>query len=74
MKPEAMREPTARSHPFTRFEAHPFEGGDTARVCAFCGEHRDHIRHHPTRIRAACLLHGIDPATLLPPRRGQDAA
>jgi hypothetical protein len=63
-------EPTTRAHPFSRTEAHPFEepegGGD---ACAFCGEPRTDILHHPTRIRAACLLHGLDPSALLTTRR-----
>jgi hypothetical protein len=67
---KAMSETTNRPHPFSRFEAHPFEGSDGARTCGFCGEHLASILHHPTRIRAACLLHGIDPASLRrrPPR------
>ena len=65
----------ARPHPFAPFEAHPFEAparageapaAAAAAACAFCGEHRAHILHHPTRIRAACLLRGLDPASLRP--------
>ena len=53
----------------TPFDAHPFEdaGGEG---CGFCGEHRAQIRHHPTRVRAAFLLKGLDPGPL-PGRRGR---
>ena len=47
----------------TRHDGHPFVGEGEA--CEFCGESPAHILHHPTRIRAACLLRGIDPAPLL---------
>lgn len=61
-----MSDEPAPCHPFAPFEAHPFEAsaaeGETA--CALCGEHRGHILHHPTRIRAACLLQGLDPDAL----------
>jgi hypothetical protein len=69
-----MDEAPMRHHPFARFEAHPFEGREAARACSFCGEHRAHILHHPTRIRAACLLRGIDPAPLLARQRSSAAA
>lgn len=49
----------------TRHDAHPFEPSARGGACALCGEHAAHILHHPTRIRAACLLRGIDPAPLL---------
>lgn len=48
----------------TKHDGHPFERG-TGDACTLCGEHAAHILHHPTRIRAACLLRGIDPAPLL---------
>ncbi len=73
MPQEAMSAAT-RPHPFSRFEAHPFEGLETDPTCRFCGERRVHILHHPTRIRAACLLRGIDPAPLLGRRRPPVAA
>ena len=56
--------PTAASA-LTKHDGHPFERGVAAGACARCGEHAAHILHHPTRIRAACLLRGIDPAPLL---------
>lgn len=54
--------------PLSKFDAHPFvpaggAGGDA--TCAVCGESRNQIRHHPTRIAAACLLKGLDPASVL---------
>ena len=61
------RDPTLAGR-LTRHDAHPFQtsagdaGGD---VCAFCGERRAQIRHHPTRVRAACLLKGLDANLLL---------
>ena len=40
-------------------EAHAFEpGAEEPERCAVCGELRAQIRHHPTRVRAAGLLHG----------------
>ena len=48
----------------SKYDAHPFEpvvGPDGAERCALCGERRMQIRHHPTRIAAACLMRGIDP-------------
>ncbi|MEN8161422.1 MAG: hypothetical protein ABFS41_15240 [Myxococcota bacterium] len=59
-----MSESHSRPHPFSRFEAHPFEGPEGVRICSFCDEHRASILHHPTRIHAACLLHGIAPGSL----------
>ena len=44
----------------SRYEAHPFaerRGAEKDGRCAVCGEKRANIRHHPTRIRAANLLH-----------------
>jgi tRNA-Thr(GGU) m(6)t(6)A37 methyltransferase TsaA len=62
----------------TRFDAHPFESlpddadGDR---CALCGERRSQIRHHPTRVRAACLLKGLDPDPVVErTRRGSAVA
>ncbi len=61
--------PTARLEPvverLTRHDGHPFVGARDSEACEFCGEGPAHILHHPTRIRAACLLRGIDPAPLL---------
>jgi hypothetical protein len=44
---------------------HPFAAGARGAACALCGESATHILHHPTRIRAACALLGIDPEPLL---------
>ena len=49
----------------TRHDGHPFVDARDSEACDFCGESPAHILHHPTRIRAACLLRGIDPAPLL---------
>lgn len=49
----------------TRHDGHPFVGARDSEACEFCGESPAHILHHPTRIRAACLLREIDPAPLL---------
>lgn len=49
----------------TRHDGHPFIGARDSEACGFCRESPAHILHHPTRIRAACLLRGIDPAPLL---------
>jgi hypothetical protein len=68
-----MSDPDERRHPFARCEAHPFEASQDGAACAFCGEHRDHILHHPARIRAACLLRGLDPKALLSARRRRDS-
>ena len=66
-----MSDDPAPHHPFAPYEAHPFaESPAGGAACAFCGEHRAHILHHPTRIRAACLLRGLDPGALLAPGRG----
>jgi tRNA-Thr(GGU) m(6)t(6)A37 methyltransferase TsaA len=57
----------------SRFDAHAFEllpGDADGDRCALCGEGRSQIRHHPTRVRAACLLKGVDP-DLVMPRRGR---
>jgi hypothetical protein len=67
-----MSEDPERLLPFSRHEAHPFEelpGAGGSGACSFCGEHRSHILHHPTRIQAACLLRGLDPGAVLGPRR-----
>jgi hypothetical protein len=50
----------------TKYDGHPFERATASGACARCGEHAEHILHHPTRIRAACLLRGIDWLPLLP--------
>jgi len=63
-----MARDTGSAVTFSKYEAHPFRpGSDPAdsETCALCGESRRQIRHHPTRIAAACLLRGIDPATVL---------
>lgn len=46
----------------TRHDAHRYEsaGADDER-CSVCGELEVHIRHHPTRVRAALLVRGLDP-------------
>ena len=53
---------------FKRWDAHPFQAageGSDGGSCALCGEHRMQIRHHPTRVRASCLLKGLDPELVL---------
>jgi hypothetical protein len=63
---EAAEEEGAASPRFTRHEAHPFQTSpDGAPVCALCGELRVQIRHHPTRVAAACRLRGLDPRVVL---------
>jgi hypothetical protein len=64
-------DPTVLAH-FKRWDAHPFQaagedGGGGS--CTLCGEHRMQIRHHPTRVRASCLLKGLDPELVLGPSR-----
>ena len=49
----------------TKHDGHPFAPGASRASCALCGEGAAHILHHPTRIRAACALRGIDPEPLL---------
>jgi len=49
----------------SKYDGHPFEPNREAARCALCGENAAHILHHPTRIRAACALRGIDPEPLL---------
>jgi hypothetical protein len=54
------------------YEAHAFDpepgaSRDDAH-CRVCGERWNYIQHHPTRIRAARLLHGHGDA----PRRASD--
>ena len=70
----SIRSPEASGRSrLTRYEAHPFEAPPEdaeAELCALCGERRVHILHHPTRIRAACLLRGLDPDAVLRGRRG----
>lgn len=57
--------PTPR---LSKHDGHPFEASRSG-ACGLCGESAEHILHHPTRIRAACALRGIDPEPLL--RRAQ---
>ena len=64
-----MQKETPPAVDFSQHEAHPFQPSPSAAPgehCALCGERREQIRHHPTRIAAACLLRGIDPASVLP--------
>jgi hypothetical protein len=50
----------------SKYDGHPFRAtGSSPSRCAACGEGPAHILHHPTRIRAACALRGIDPEPLL---------
>lgn len=53
---------TEPSPSLTPHDAHRFlpeeEDGEH---CVICGEKRIHIRHHPTRVRAALLVRGLDP-------------
>lgn len=56
--------PTRGAPALSRHDGHPFEVG-AGDLCALCGEAAAHILHHPTRIRAACALRGIDPEPLL---------
>jgi predicted metal-binding protein len=49
----------------TKHDGHPFAASTSSAGCAICGESSVHILHHPTRIRAACALLGIDPEPLL---------
>jgi hypothetical protein len=60
-----LEEPAAVQEQLSRHDGHPFEGAAGDERCALCGERPAHILHHPTRIRAACALRGIDPAPLL---------
>jgi hypothetical protein len=61
---------------FSAHEAHPFQApADPAKDrCALCGESRTQIRHHPTRIRAACVLKGLDPAAVMEASRASASA
>jgi hypothetical protein len=54
----------AAAQQLSRHDGHPFAPGAGA-SCSLCGESSAHILHHPTRIRAACALRGIDPEPLL---------
>ena len=63
-KPSALALELAAKR-LTRHDGHPFVGAGDDLACDFCGESPEHILHHPTRIRAACLLRGIDPTPLL---------
>jgi hypothetical protein len=53
------------SSQLSKHDGHPFEASDAGTACALCGELATHILHHPTRVRAACALRGIDPEPLL---------
>jgi hypothetical protein len=55
----------------SKHDGHPFQPSDRASACVRCGEPPAHILHHPTRIRAACALRGIDPAPLLALAKGR---
>jgi hypothetical protein len=57
----SQRAPDALS----KHDGHPFASTPPSAACALCGESPAHILHHPTRIRAACALRGIDPEPLL---------
>jgi len=61
---QAQRSDSAGSA-LSKHDGHPFAPGDAGRACALCGESPAHILHHPTRIRAACALRGLDPEPLL---------
>jgi hypothetical protein len=61
----AQRAGSAPSSALSKHDGHPFTLGAVGRVCALCGESQAHILHHPTRIRAACALRGLDPEPLL---------
>lgn len=62
----AMESHASSAVRFSKYDAHPFQPSpERPDRCALCGEPRGQIRHHPTRIAAACLLKGIDPATVL---------
>lgn len=61
-------QPAAGAPALGPHEAHPFQepaSGDAPERCALCGGRRSQILHHPTRIRAACLLRGLDPDAVL---------
>lgn len=58
--------------PFTKHEAHPFgPATDDPERCGLCGEPRIQIRHHPTRVAAACRLKGLDPRVVQGPSAGR---
>lgn len=62
------RETAATAGRLTRFDAHPYQapaGGGGDEPCALCGERRNQARHQERRIRAACLLRGLDPDAVL---------
>jgi hypothetical protein len=58
-------EESADPPPLSKHGGHPFAARAGGAGCALCGESAVHILHHPTRIRAACALLGIDPEPLL---------
>lgn len=72
----ASRSPRAAPAPapFSRHDGHPFDPSRGGSACALCGESLAHILHHPTRIRAACALRGIDPEPLLARARQAEAS
>ena len=49
----------------SKHDGHPFQREREEDACVRCGESAAHILHHPTRIRAACALRGLDPEPLL---------
>lgn len=55
----------AASAALSKYDGHPFDASSGGRACARCGQSPVHILHHPTRIRAACALRGIDAEPLL---------
>ena len=63
----AIPEPQAAagSPALTKHDGHPFVARGDSAACVLCGEPVAHILHHPTRIRAACALRGLDPEPLL---------
>jgi hypothetical protein len=70
---DASPPPRAAPAPLSRHDGHPFEPSRPGGGCALCGESLAHILHHPTRIRAACALRGIDPEPLLARARQAEA-
>ncbi|MBM4385821.1 MAG: hypothetical protein FJ091_20940 [Deltaproteobacteria bacterium] len=64
MASEASQRVNSRAS-LTKHDGHPFSPCADVDACELCGESAAHILHHPTRIRAACALRGIDPEPLL---------
>ena len=71
---DASGPPRAAPLPLSRHDGHPFDPRRGGSACALCGESLAHILHHPTRIRAACALRGIDPEPLLARARQAEAS